>query len=254
MGVVSTIDRRGRTHSPLTRYSDSSVDLRAHANSPDLSRGHCVIDRSSELSKADARSRQHAVLAQLVRAIEPHRAEQVAERLLADFGSLGQLLSASTISLANRCDNSILADVLPVARALVMEALCEEVRRVRFDPQDERVLTYIVSLLQAEPREHLHAIFLDGHYRFICEERIASGDWKQIEVQLRPLMRRAIELDSVNIVLVHNHPSGLCQPSDDDVVFTNEVARVANSLGINIFDHLIVAGPKAFSMRKANLL
>lgn len=194
------------------------------------------------------------MLAKLVHAVAPDNAEEVAARLLERFGSLGAVLSAPARALNSATDLPSLAMVLHSARIAVLESLREEVRGAPFDPGDQRILTYLVARMQGEAEEHLHAIFLDARRCYILDQRMASGSWNRISVQLRPIMRLALEIDAAFIVLLHNHPSGNPKPSSADIQFTVNVQTVSRILGIELFDHLIVAGPSLFSMRAAGLL
>ncbi len=115
-------------------------------------------------------------------------------------------------------------------------------------------MDYLIATMQGEAEEHLHAIFLDSQRRYLKDERVASGGWSHITIRLRPLLRRALELNSANLVLFHNHPSGVAKPSQADIALTQQAWSVANLLGIELYDHLIVAGPSVFSMRSAGLM
>jgi DNA repair protein RadC len=194
------------------------------------------------------------VLAQLVGIIDPVCAVEIADDLLVQFGSLSAILSESCLPRVRAACGAAIADAIASAKSAVMEGLREEVRRARFDPTDVKVLNYLVAMMKDHTDERLHAFFLDSHNRFIMEEAVATGGWTKVSLRLRPLLRRAIELDSARLVLVHNHPSGDPRPSKLDIRFTKEVARVSAALGILVFDHLIVAGPSVFSMRIAGLV
>jgi DNA repair protein RadC len=190
----------------------------------------------------------------LVRAVEPHCAEQTAERLLKQFGSLGQLLAESRATLSASLQSGALVGVIVSAKAMVLESLREQMQRVSFDLNDPDVLCYLAAVMQNAVEERCHAIFLDTNLGFITEELIAAGDWSAVRIRLRPLMRRAVELDAANLVLFHNHPSGRAEPSAQDIEFTLVASGIAEALGICIYDHLIVAGPRVFSMRAAGIL
>jgi DNA repair protein RadC len=66
---------------------------------------------------------------------------------------------------------------------------------------------------------------------------------------VRPLVERALELGAAGFLLAHNHPSGRCRPSADDVSGTLRLAEVAEALELSLIDHLIVTRTRVFSMR-----
>lgn len=254
MGIVPATTRNRGASGAGARYPYPSIGLCSHEGIADLPGGRGIDARLAESQQIETQYRQRSVLARLVRSLNIDDAEQVAQQLLIRFGSLGQLLTASPSSLSRCVNNSAIARMLPAAWAVALEAMREDVQRQEFCPRNPRILRFLTSKLQSEAEEHLHAIFLDRSRRVILEERIASGDWAEIRVRLRPLMQRALELNAAGIVLFHNHPSGELSPSEEDIKFTAAAARIAEALGISIYDHLIVAGPSVFSMRSAGLI
>jgi DNA repair protein RadC len=209
------------------------------------------------LPKIDAhgeQARQRVLLAQLVQLVEPDHAFEIADNLLLEFGSLSEVLSDERLPKLRVFCGVAIADAISFAKSAVMEGLKQEVRRVRFDPTDSRVMNYLIATMKGHLDERLHVFFLDSQSNFIVDEPVATGTWSQISLRLRPLLRRAIQLDSARLVLVHNHPSGDPRPSEFDIQFTKEIARVSSALGIQVCDHLIVAGTSVFSMRIAGLV
>lgn len=254
MGSLTTIavDNCPRGTRVGDRYS--SARIRADEVWTDILRLGSLANRLTEQPERRPNWRQHAALAQLVSAIAPEEADRITSSLLSAFGSLGAILGAPATTLARFVDNAALVAVLSLARATVVEGMHEDIRRSVFDPADARVLNYLIASMQGKTEEHLYAIFLDKMRRYIVDEHIASGSWTQVTVRLRPLLRRAIEHNCAQFVLYHNHPSGDSQPSKADIEFTLEARAVAGVLGIELLDHLIVAGPSAFSMRQAGIL
>jgi DNA repair protein RadC len=192
-------------------------------------------------------------LAQLVQAIEPVGADALARSLIQEFGSLGQVLGATVSKITEYTGNLRLAQTLAAARVAVIAGLREEICRSRVNLRDPSFLVYLASRTRGY-EENLHAVFLDSRHRYLTDERVVNGDWTNIPVKLRPLLRRAVEVGAAKIVLCHNHPSGDPQPSPEDISFTQEASKVFSSLGIELVDHLIVAGKTVFSMRSAGLV
>lgn len=254
MGGSFAIDRRDRAFGHGMRHSHSSNGISPDALCAELSGQHhpAVGLHSDEMARV--RNRQKFVLARLVGAIDPGHAEGIATKLLERFGSLGGIFAASQPSIALLIDSDELAALLTMAKDAVLESMREDVRRVLFDASDGRILKYLIATMQGEKEEHLHAIFLDSRRCYLKDERVASGGWTQITIKLRPLLRRAIELNSAQIVLFHNHPSGVAEPSHADIAFTCQASSAAKAIGIDLLDHLIVAGPSVFSMRLAGMM
>ena len=70
-----------------------------------------------------------------------------------------------------------------------------------------------------------------------------------VDTRFRPLIADGLDLDCRAILLVHNHPSGVPRPSAMDVASTDALKALCRPLEIGLFDHLIIAGRTAFSMR-----
>ena len=102
--------------------------------------------------------------------------------------------------------------------------------------------------------EIARVLHLDGRSRLIRDEVISRGTIDEATIHVREVIRRAVELHSVSIVLVHNHPSGDPTPSRADIDLTRRVARAGQPLGIVVHDHLIMAGSGHASMRELGLI
>ena len=210
--------------------------------------------RDDQLLKKENARRQFSALAELVRTVEPKGADRLAGQMIEEFGSLGQIFATTISRLSEFTGSDLVASAITASRIAVLEGLREEVCRTPVDLSDPKFLLYLTAQLQGEEEEHLHAIFLDSHQRYIRDERVTSGNWHHINIRLRPLLRRALELRCAKIILFHNHPSGDARPSREDVCFTKQTQTVASALDIEVLDHFVVAGRSAFSMRNAGYL
>jgi DNA repair protein RadC len=116
------------------------------------------------------------------------------------------------------------------------------------------VRTFLAASLRHEPREEFHVLFLDHGNGLIADEVLGRGSITRVAVYSREVMRRALELSATALILVHNHPSGSRQISADDRAITLEIVRAGQTLGIEVHDHLIVAGDDIISFRAEGLL
>jgi DNA repair protein RadC len=104
-----------------------------------------------------------------------------------------------------------------------------------------------------EDREQFRILFLDKRNRLIADEVQQVGTVDHTPVYPREVIRRALELSSTALILVHNHPSGDPSPSEADVSMTQSVAAIAKPLGIVVHDHIIVGRDGHASMRALKL-
>lgn len=254
MGVSVATNRGGSAPSATATTRNSSGSISFDALRAEYSSKPNLDDSMLSAAKVAIRKRQQVVLAQLVEAVDPENADRLATSLIERFGSLGGVFAAPTVSIARCANSQILATTLMAAKTAVVESMREDVRRVRFDPTDRRIMDYLIATMHGAVEEHLHAIFLDSRLCYLADERVSSGSYYQISVEMNTILRRGIELNSAVIVLFHNHPSGDLSPSQADIEFTREATVLLNAIGVNLYDHLIVSGPRVYSMRLAGQL
>ena len=180
-------------------------------------------------------------------------APQLAERLISRFGSLGRVLSASLPQLqAAAGGHEAAIGAIFGARRLVEAALGEELVGTPVDGADPAIHRYLQTRIGGASEERLHAIFADRAQGYILDEPVTMGSSTRIEARVRPLVERALALGASGILLAHNHPSGQCRPSEDDVAGTRRLVRIAEALELSVIDHLIVTRTRVFSMRLGN--
>lgn len=228
--------------------------LRADALRPHHYRARDVGRRDLAQSRAGERARQQCALAELVSAVEPDFAEEIAERLMAQFGTLGALLDEPEADLFLATGNRTLAKILRKAKPLVIASLLSDLSKVPFSPANQDVLRYVTAIMAGLACEEAHAFFLDSRLSILRHEIFAYGSEKSTDFPMHIIFRRAIQIGATELVLIHNHPSGSAEPSDQDLVVTRQIASAGRCLGISVHDHLIVAESRVFSFRAAGLL
>lgn len=175
----------------------------------------------------------------------------LARELLAQFGGLRGLLSA---------DQSELQKVkgLGQAKVTALIAVTEMARRclrqelmggsILRDPA--AVMDYLSMGLRDKRTEGLTVIFLDKANRVVGEEDFPCGTADKALVNVRAVMRRAVEKGAAGIILAHNHPSGKVEPSKADRVLTEELKKMGQALSVNVLDHLIIGDNRSYSFKE----
>ena len=102
------------------------------------------------------------------------------------------------------------------------------------------LLDYVRVALAHEPREQFRVLFLDKKNQLIADEVLNHGTVDHAPVYPREVMRRALELSSSSLILLHNHPSGDPTPSRADVEMTRQIIEAGKALNIAVHDHLVV--------------
>ena len=103
-------------------------------------------------------------------------------------------------------------------------------------------------------QERFHVIFLDQKWSYLDDCVMAGGRAEQLPVRLRDLFSRALKIGAGGLILAHNHPSGDCRPSGNDIAATKRMIEIGQALDVDILDHLIFARERVYSMRAGGKL
>ncbi|HET9327542.1 MAG TPA: DNA repair protein RadC [Candidatus Eisenbacteria bacterium] len=146
------------------------------------------------------------------------------------------------------------------ARAAALVAAFELGRRAARAPVSggpirgpEDVLAHVPDLARAR-REHFVVLLLNARHEIQCRETVSIGSLNASIVHPREVFRPAILHAAASVVLVHNHPSGDPEPSEEDLGITRRLSEVGELVGIGVLDHVIVASRGTVSFRSRRLL
>lgn len=103
-------------------------------------------------------------------------------------------------------------------------------------------------------REHFRSVILNTKNRILGIKTISIGSLNSSFVHSREVFKSAIELSAQAIVLVHNHPSGICDPSPEDITVTHRLEDAGKIIGINVLDHVIIGHDSYYSMSEMGQL
>lgn len=99
--------------------------------------------------------------------------------------------------------------------------------------------------------EQFGLIYLNSKMKVLGHEMLWEGTIDHSAIYPREVIKHALENNAAHLVLVHNHPSGDCLPSRDDLFATEKIRAAAMTLGIRVYDHLIVSHNEVYSMHEA---
>ena len=117
-----------------------------------------------------------------------------------------------------------------------------------------RVKDYIGLQLAGRPQEVFAVLFLDGQHRLLRLEELFHGTLTQTSVYPREVLRRALTLNAGAVVLAHNHPSGVAEPSRADEYLTQTLKTALQLIDVRVLDHIIVGQGQVVSMAERGLL
>jgi DNA repair protein RadC len=182
-------------------------------------------------------------------------AVQLARDLLGRYSSLRALLDAPVDELVD-VDGigpakaaTIVAAVALAERYLACAVAREEVFSASVD-----VRRYLRHRLGGRPREVFGALFLDAQHRLITFREIFLGTVDSATVHPREVLRETLALNAAAVIFVHNHPSGVAEPSTSDVKITERLRHLLQLIDVRVLDHIVVSGTEAVSMAERGLL
>jgi len=148
------------------------------------------------------------------------------------------------------------------AKAITISAALEVGRRRRAEDTLERkkisgsasAFTILQPVLGELPHEEFWIIYLNNNHKVIQMNQLSKGGITGTLVDVRLMLRRALEVGAVALVLAHNHPSGKLKPSQADKNLTTKLTTASSALDIKVLDHLIVTEKSYFSFADEGLL
>ena len=181
-------------------------------------------------------------------------AVDLARELLDCFhGDLASLAAAGTGELARvRGIGPAKAAQLAAALELARRALAAPMKLKDALTSPESVRDWLKLALGQTPHEVFLALWLDAQNRLITSEELFRGTLTQTSVYPREVVKRALKHNAGAVILAHNHPSGLAEPSRADEVLTSSLKQALALVDVKLLDHFIVAGsarPLSFAER-----
>ena len=166
---------------------------------------------------------------------------ELARRLLADFGSLRALLEADLPAFSAHlglgpAKFAQLQAVLEMAR----RHLAERLRRDSALESPQAVRDYLKAQLRHEPHEVFGCLFLDTRHRVLAFEALFQGSIDGASVYPRQVVKRALAHNAAALILVHNHPSGVAEPSQADRLLTERLKEALGLIEVRVLDHFVV--------------
>lgn len=180
---------------------------------------------------------------------------QLADAVLARFNGFAGLLGADARSLAGvrglgPAKRAELAAVLEIARRALAQRLAE--RPVFEAPH--AVKEHLQLTLGHLPHEVFVVLFLDAQHRLLEEETLFRGTIGQTSVYPREVVKRALAHNAAAVVLAHNHPSGVAEPSRADEHLTQVLKSALALVDVRVLDHVVVGRGHALSMAERGLV
>ena len=168
-------------------------------------------------------------------------AVDLARDLIQRHGSLGRIVQ---LPLAAFCQSPGLGKAKYAQLSAVLEMsrryLQQELHDAPVFTQPQRVKSYLQSQLQHRQRECFAALFLDNQHRLLAFEPIFEGTIDSAPVHPREVVKLALSHNAAALIISHNHPSGVAEPSQSDRLITERLQKSLELVDIRLLDHIVV--------------
>jgi len=179
----------------------------------------------------------------------------LARQILGNFGSLYALISANYTDFCSQKG-------LGISKYTQLHAAVELSRRyLQHQITQENSLTspditraFLHNLLARKEREIFLVMFLDNQNRMMHYEEMFTGTFNCVEVHPREIVRTALKYNAVSLILAHNHPSGIPEPSQADRYITDKIIQACQILDIRVLDHFIIGHGNSVSFAERGWL
>jgi DNA repair protein RadC len=116
------------------------------------------------------------------------------------------------------------------------------------------VKNYLKLQLSHEKNEIFAAMFMDNGHRLLAFEKLFCGTVNEAVVYPRVMVQKAMQYNASRVIVAHNHPSGVAEPSSADKTVTEELNKILRVIDVRLLDHIVVTGKETFSFAENGLM
>ncbi len=179
----------------------------------------------------------------------------LAKELIKRFDGLAGVLDASPEELEKiKTLGRGPAVLIKLAKTLTEQYMAAEMRSRDALSSPQAVLNFARAKLSGQPNEAFLCIYLNTKNEVLKHNIINQGTVDKAAVYPRRIIKEALDCHAAGLILVHNHPSGHCQPSPEDKALTDSIISVAKTMDIRVLDHIIVGRSGHYSFAEKNLI
>lgn len=218
--------------------------------------GHRARLRQKLAQSGEEALHDHELIEYLLALAIPRRdTKPLAKALLREFGGIGGLMTADWQAIARvqgMGDTSIAA--IKIVHATLIRMLRNAIAEKPVLASWQALLDYLRADMAFLTVERVRVLHLNTRNQLLRDDHMGDGSVDQAAIYTREVIKRAIELGSASLILVHNHPSGDPSPSRQDIEITRQIVDAGKRLGIAVHDHIIIGEKGHASLRAQGLL
>lgn len=198
----------------------------------------------------------HELVEYLLALAIPRRDTKVlAKKLLEEFGGIADVFAAAPAELARVPGmGETSAAAVKIVHAAALRMIAARARAAPILSNWQALADYLHADMAHDRVERFRVLHLNTRNMLMRDEVMSRGTIDEAAVHVREVMKRALDLGSASLILVHNHPSGDPSPSKADIVMTRAIVDAGRPLNIAVHDHIIVGLTGQVSFRSKGLI
>jgi DNA repair protein RadC len=185
----------------------------------------------------------------------PRKAEELAGRLLSQFGSISNIINAPDDHLSS-VDGMTkpLIDKIMLFRATMLRTLREKIEKKPVLHQRDALASYCKALVRCSDREEFRIIFLDKAGRLRADELHTQGTVDYSQIYIREVVKRALYWRASGMILLHIRPFNTIHLQNEGSQIMSNIADAVSCCGIRLVDYIIMSPTEAISVRDSSYL
>lgn len=182
-------------------------------------------------------------------------AVDVARDLINEFGGLRKVLTADKESICSTLGfGPAKYAMFQAAREIGKRFASEKLRRDGALTNPKQVSEYLIHQLRDQPREVFAIIYLDNRHQVIQYEELFYGTLNGATVHPREVVKSVLSHNAAAVIIAHNHPSGIAEPSQSDTVLTLKLQESLQLIDVKLLDHLVIGDGEFVSFSDRGLI
>lgn len=166
---------------------------------------------------------------------------ELAQQVLRHFGSLRRLLNADQQAFCQMRGLGVTQFIqLQASKEMTRRYLQQELQHEFLFNDSDKVRLYLQSELEQRQREVFLVLFLDSQHRLIKQEQMFLGSINSAYIHPREIVKTALDCNAAALILAHNHPSGIAEPSEADRDITRKIQRACELIEVRVLDHFVI--------------
>ena len=187
--------------------------------------------------------------------VQGKSAVDLARNMIKEFGGLRQILHSEKSTICNSLGlGPAKFALLQAALELGKRYLDQKMKSGDALSNPQEVATYLIHQLRDQQREVFALIYLDSRHRVIQYEPLFYGTINGASVHPREVVKRVLTHNAAAVIVAHNHPSGVAEPSQSDTAITLKLKEALLLIDVKLLDHLVIGDGEYVSLSDRGLI